>query len=276
MLHPKPLTPAQELRVEQRRAALMKATAAPRVARSKALALSIWDKETCMARVTATRGNAMQSMGVFRDGNQMLYPEEALFLVDRGGLDLCVDGLPASVQRAWALAMAAENAVSLEEYLAFAHLRRAGYVVRRYERDGEEVEDGLKVSFSAWRVGSFKRRDPIRPLFHVAVFRYEDPPPSFDKIAQFLDGAGKSRLKFALINRGVVLLTDVATNATPLSERFLRRLPADAQAKARDIEKGILSDFVRLPREGNGNVPFGASVELEAGIVNGDYGKVND
>lgn len=276
LLHPKPLTPAQEQRVEQRRSALMKATAAPRVARAKAIAVADWDTETSMARVTATRGNAMQSMGVFRDGTQMLYPEEALFLVDRGGLDLCVDGLPASVQRAWAIAMAAENAVSLEEYLAFAHLRRAGYVVRRYESEEEDAGDGLKVSFSAWRVGSFKRRDLIRPLFHVAVFRYEDPPPAFDKIARFLDGAGKSRLKFALIDRGVIVLTDVATNATPLSERFLRRLPTDEQAKARDVEKGIVSGFIGPPRESNGTAPFRAPVELKAGMANCDSDKVND
>lgn len=247
ILVPQELSEAQHVLVEKRRAALRKATAAPRVARTKTLATADWHPDTCMAHVTAARGNAMQSMGVFKDGVQMLYPEEALFLVDRGGLDLCVDGLPASVQRAWAIAMRAKNALSFEEYLAFAHLRRAGYVVRRLGLGEGPLNDGLKVSFAAWRVGSFKRRDPMRPLFFVAVFKYEEPLPNFDAVTKFLDSAGKSRLKFALIDRGVLILKDVAANATPMSERFIRRLTPGEQAKARKLEQGSLGDFITAP-----------------------------
>lgn len=247
LLQPSELTEEQQSRIGQRRAALMKSTKAPRVARAKSIAVADWDEEQGLARVTAMRGNAMQSMGVFQDGTQMLFPEEALFLVDRGGLDLCVHGLPASLQRAWAIAMAADNAVSLEEYLTFAYLRRSGYVVRRYESEEEKREDDIKLSFSAWRVGSFRRRDPIRPLFHVAVFRYEDSLPTFEQVARFLDNAGKSRLKFALIDRGVVVLKDVAMNATPLSERFVRRLSPEGQAKAREMEYSNSDDFIGPP-----------------------------
>ncbi|CDF33586.1 unnamed protein product [Chondrus crispus] len=263
ILLPQQLTESQSALVEQRRAALRKATAAPRVARTKTLATADWDPEICMARVTAARGNAMQSMGVYKDGKQMLYPEEALFLVDRGGLDLCVGGLPCSVQRAWGIAMGAINSLSFEEYLAFAYLRRAGYVIRRVGLDEEQQLNSLKVSFAAWRVGAFKRRDPMRPMFYVSVFKYEDSLPSFDDVAKFLDGAGKSRLKFALIDRGVLVLKDVAANATPLSERFIRRLSPEERSKAREIEIGSLGDFITSP-VGKGEQPStesGACVE---------------
>lgn len=244
LLSPAPLTAMQKERLEERATALRKATIAPRVTKHKALASAEWDNDLSMARVVATRGHAMNSMGEFRDGGQFLYPEEALYLVDRGGLDLCFDGLPASVQRTWAVTMAARNALSLEEYLAFAHLRRAGYVVRRLDKEKPSCTEAIKVSFSVWRVGSFRRRDPIRPLFHVAVFRYEDPPPSTETVATYLEAQEKTRLKFAIIDRGVVVLTDVATNATPLSERFVKRLPRAAQEQARSLQRGVLGDFI--------------------------------
>lgn len=264
LLSPAPLSERQKERLEQRRATLMKATAAPRVTKLKALASADWDAEQCLARVTATRGNAMNSMGEFRDGGHLLYPEEALYLVDRGALDLCINGLPASVQRAWSVTMSASNALSLEEYLAFAHLRRAGYVVRRYDPDEDGGRGELKVSFSVWRVGSFRRRNPIRPLFLVSVFKYEDPPPSIHLVSAFLGSLEKTRLKFALIDRGVVVFTDMATNATPLSERFVRRLPKDAQERARSLRAGNADDFIASIQD----VPeFGGDNQMGTGDV---------
>lgn len=259
LLTPSPLTPTQQDRLSQRAAMLKKATAAPRVTKHKALAAADWDVTQCMARVATSKGHAMGSMGEFRDGGQWLYPEETLYLVDRGGLDLRIDGLPASVQRAWAVAMGARNAVSVEEYLAYAHLRRAGYVVRRRERaDGE----GIRVTFSGWRVGSFRRKDVLRPLFHVAVFRYEDPPPRIESVVGFLQGQQKTRLKFAIIDRGVVVLTDFAINATPLSERYVKRLPREMQERARLLERGLLPDFITKD-------PFGACAAAEKEKVKG-------
>lgn len=227
MLEPTTLNTTQQNRLADRRAALLKAIVAPRVARQKHMATAEWDKSREMARVTALRGNSIQSMGKFDNGKQYLYPEEALFLVDRGTLDLLVDGHPASFQRAWALAMTTSNCISLEQYLTYAHLRRGGYVVRRFKADDDRRVKGLVISFSAWRVGSFKRKEPIRPLFYVCVYRYQDQPPCISDVSRFLDSAGKSRLKFSLIDRGVVVLTDVASNATPLSDRFINRLSVE-------------------------------------------------
>lgn len=238
LLEPAPLTESQRTKLESRQAALLKAVSAPRVTRQKHLASATWDPSRNLAKVTTPRGNSLQSMGCFIDGAQYLYPEEALYLVDRGTLDLCIDGLPASVHRTWVVAISAKNALSLEEYLTFSHLRRCGYVVRRYERHENDSRSGPKVALSAWKVGSYKRKDGPRPLFHIAVFRYEDAPPTIDSITRFLDSTGKTRLKFALIDRGVVVLTDVATNATPLSERFLRRLPLGQQEVARRLQSG--------------------------------------
>lgn len=239
MLSPTPLTPSQKRRLEERESSLKKAVMAPRVTREKYLARADWDRAKHQAVVTAARGSMMQSMGYFHQGKQYLHPEEAMFLVDRGNMDLCVNGLPASVQRAWSMAMSAPNSVSLNEYLAFAHLRRAGYVVRRYDENENGTESGLHISFSVWRAGSFKRKGECRPLFHLAVFGFDEAPPPMSAISKVLERSDKTRLRFALIDRGVVVLTDISSNATPLSERYIRRLPEEEQDLAKSLEKGL-------------------------------------
>lgn len=236
LLAPAPATEAQCARLERRSEKLHKAIAAPRTARVKHMAVAEWDAGRGMARVTVPKGNAMQSMGVFEEGVQWLWPEEAMLQVDKGTLDLKVSGVPVSLQRAWAMMLEAPNAATTEEYLAFVHLRRAGYVVRRVNEHVHQGPGVLRVTFSAWRVGAFRRKDDARPLFHLAVFRYEDPPPTIAAISALLETTGKTRLRVALIDRGVVVLTDMASNATPLSDRFLRRLtPAQAAAARKQL-----------------------------------------
>eukprot|EP00737_Agarophyton_chilense_P000024 gb/GEZJ01000031.1/.p1 GENE.gb/GEZJ01000031.1/~~gb/GEZJ01000031.1/.p1 ORF type:complete len:290 (+),score=28.58 gb/GEZJ01000031.1/:524-1393(+) len=245
MLSPAPLSTAQKLKLAERQASLQKAVQAPRVTRQKHLAKAEWDRTKHEAVVIVGRGNAMHSMGYFSQGKQCLYPEEALFLVDRGSMDLCINGLPASVQRAWATVMSTPNSLSLNEYLVFAHLRRAGYVVRRYDAHEYGTFKGLSPSFSVWRVGSFKRKDGSRPLFHLAVFHYEEAPPPISAASRVLEEMGKTRLKFALIDRGVVVLSDVASNATPLSERYVKRLSQKEEAFVKHLESGSCSQLFR-------------------------------
>lgn len=240
-------------RVTKRQARLRKAVEAQRVSRAKHLTIAEWDHTLGMARIMTPRGNALSSMGVFAHGVQWLYPEEAVYLVDRAQLDLRVDGVPASLQRAFGFLVDGVNCITLEEYCAFSHLRRVGYVVRRFGLDSfleveqeqeqgtlavtarsllqEEVDDDanastLKPSFSVWRVGGFKRKETHRPIFHILVGRYEDPPPRHAELTELLATcSGKTRVRMALIDRGVVVLIDIANNATPLSTRYTSRLP---------------------------------------------------
>jgi len=88
-----------------------------------------WQPDTCTTLVAVIRGPHAATMGHLRDGKLHLLPEEALFLVDRGALQLRVGGVPASFQHALALALQA--GVSLDEYLVYAHLKRLGYIVNR-------------------------------------------------------------------------------------------------------------------------------------------------
>jgi tRNA-splicing endonuclease subunit sen54 N-term len=243
-----PVSESHLRRVSKRQQRLRKAVEAQRVGRAKHLAIADWDPVRGMAKVVAARGNALSSMGVFIEGVQWLYPEEAVYLVDRAQMDLRVDGVPASLQRVFGFLVEGSTCLTLEEYCAFSHLRRVGYVVRRFgmdvfdEQDTDETESSVKAapsarsgspevvvlnpSFSVWRVGGFKRKETHRPIFHLLVRRYEDPPPRHAELANLLSScSGKTRIRTALIDRGVVVLVDIANNATPLSTRYTSRLP---------------------------------------------------
>lgn len=322
------LPDARTARVTKRRMRLQKAVEAPRSARSKSLAIADWVPKRGLALVVSPRGNLLSSMGFFEGGDQWLFPEEATYLVDRAQLDLRVDGVPASLQRAWGFMVDGITAISLEEYCAYSHLRRVGYVVRRFklddidestcEKDDEDEEGGaddegdsrdgmrrtcdgaedesggeenggkdgdcvvpsllsggakeqvstavggeknvtlsdgggdsnLVPSFSVWRVGAYRRRNTRRPLFHLLVSRYEDAPPSHEDLSRLLDDfTGKTRLRSALIDRGVVVLVDIANKATPLSKRYADRLPL-VDAPCASVSPG--------PCGANGIVPGGS------------------
>lgn len=204
------LTEAQQLKLIERRQMLKKSLLAPRVTRLKHLCEADWDGDEKVGIVTKAKGGILQSMGYFRrGGTHCLYSEEVLFLMDKGSMQLSWHGLPVSVQHAWSMCLANLNAT---HYLVYAHLRRAGYVVRRRgdvgggtakrrrwrdyddsddddndennnntgekmdDKDGDDdgtIATEEMVCWSVWRCGSFKRNDFLaKPSFNVIVFPY--------------------------------------------------------------------------------------------------------
>lgn len=200
------LTETQQMKLIERRQMLKKSLLAPRVTRLKHLCEVDWDADDKVGIVQKAKGGILQSMGYFRrGGTHCLYSEEVLFLMDKGSMQLSWHGLPVSVQHAWAMCLANLNAT---HYLVYAHLRRAGYVVRRRgdvgggtakrrrwrddsddDDDNDENNDGggridtddgedttkteEMVCWSVWRCGSFKRNDFLaKPSFNVIVFPY--------------------------------------------------------------------------------------------------------
>ena len=232
LLAPTTLTPTQEKEIEKRRQTSQRATEAPRVGRAKQFVVANWIESRRIAKVVRHKGTLVSSMGVFEDGSQYLWPEEAFYLVDRGTMDLNVEQVPCSVQKAWALCCDGGREW-LDRYSAYSHLKRAGYVVRRPQSkkgnaDGEN-DAAIEADFLVWRAGAFKRRVVVRPLFCVLVYNFQEKPPMHKDIAVFCGSSGRTRVRAALVDRGVVVLFDLACNATPLSERFAARFAAERQ-----------------------------------------------
>ncbi|KJE90332.1 hypothetical protein, variant [Capsaspora owczarzaki ATCC 30864] len=80
--------------------------------------------------VTLQRGNHMISQGYTYGSNVVLMPEEAIYLLDRGRIDIVHEGRRLSVQEA--IAVLCHGELAMETLQLFIHLKRLGYVVRRF------------------------------------------------------------------------------------------------------------------------------------------------
>lgn len=276
MLAPTPLTALQGARLREKRQQLFESIVAPRACRASALALADWDPESGCAKVVQARGAALQSMGWFENRIHRLFPEEALFLVDKGCLEIRLNGLPMSMQRVWACALSSPLALPVSVYMTYAHLHRSGFVVRRFERltmsdtlgkcgdavenrsNGERCDDdrdtdctdAITPDLAVWRVGSYSRRKEDarhEPQFYVKVYGMEEASEQLGRLCQWGKFANKCRFKIALVDRAMVLMLDVASNATPLSQRFTDRLPLNLRNDARLIANGDASGV--FPKE---------------------------
>ena len=92
------------------------------------------------AIVENPKGQHFRTMGqADASGRLHLLPEEALYLVERGNLDLrwpvgyhdeSPDGIPFSLQSAYAV-LIGKMGLTLERYTVYTGLRRSGYIVHR-------------------------------------------------------------------------------------------------------------------------------------------------
>ncbi|XP_071551329.1 uncharacterized protein Tsen54 [Panulirus ornatus] len=105
--------------------------AEPKFARRDQLACGEWLAESRMVRVVHETGKFWQYMGAETDIGKCLYPEEALYLIDTGELEVTFGGVALSVQQAQTLML--EDAHHLDQYHVYAHLSRTGYKVVRHQ-----------------------------------------------------------------------------------------------------------------------------------------------
>jgi len=117
---------AMEAFLQERTAVLSE----PRVEKLKSLVHGVWDEDKKLVNVDKP-GKFWAHMGFTDKRRNWLYPEEALFLMEVNTLELCYRDVPLSVQEAYDTLLG--SGVSLPEYQVFAHLRRLGYVVLRFE-----------------------------------------------------------------------------------------------------------------------------------------------
>ena len=145
--------------LERSREAMFQAVSGERRVGSRSLVRATWDATTRRARLHDVQGKIFETVGVIRREqikdeatgklvtkawNELL-PEEALFLAERGSLQIYQQGqtheqalAPMSLQQAFtALMLPAEGGISddapltRESYLIYAYLKRLGYVVQR-------------------------------------------------------------------------------------------------------------------------------------------------
>ncbi|CAG8552144.1 21991_t:CDS:2, partial [Cetraspora pellucida] len=100
--------------------------------------------------------NTLQNFLREERSEMWLYPEEALFLMERGALAINYDGVPMSMQHAYTMLI--REWLTLEKYQVYAYLKRTGYTVTR-----SSLQDSLQTPISSQE--NKLQGTIIKPLF---------------------------------------------------------------------------------------------------------------
>ena len=126
------------------------------------LGLAEWIPELFVAKII-DQGKFMQTFGFPHEkGFHALYPEEALYLLDVGDIELKYKEARISLQDAFMLLCSASpggSLCTLDEYSVYAHLCRMGYKIQRYA--GPDVDDDLSSTEEIPEGTSAKREGPV-------------------------------------------------------------------------------------------------------------------
>uniref|UniRef100_A0A8C0X915 tRNA-splicing endonuclease subunit Sen54 N-terminal domain-containing protein n=1 Tax=Castor canadensis TaxID=51338 RepID=A0A8C0X915_CASCN len=123
---------AQAERLRLCRQELWQLLAEERVERLGSLVSAEWRPEEGFVELKSPAGKFWQTMGFSEQGRQRLHPEEALYLLECGSIHLFHQDLPLSIQEAYQLLLT-DDSLTFLQYQVFSHLKRLGYVVRRFQ-----------------------------------------------------------------------------------------------------------------------------------------------
>ncbi|XP_076844735.1 tRNA-splicing endonuclease subunit Sen54 [Brachyhypopomus gauderio] len=103
-----------------------------RVERLGNLVSAEWIPEEKLVKLLSPAGKFWQTMGFSDQGKQYLLPEEALYLMECGSVQVHYKDLPLSIQESYERFLSPET-ITLQQYQVFGHLKRLGYVVNRFD-----------------------------------------------------------------------------------------------------------------------------------------------
>uniref|UniRef100_A0A3B5MLJ4 tRNA-splicing endonuclease subunit Sen54 N-terminal domain-containing protein n=1 Tax=Xiphophorus couchianus TaxID=32473 RepID=A0A3B5MLJ4_9TELE len=141
----------QKQRLQQRLDEHWSLISEERVERLGNLVKAVWSPSERIVELQTPAGKFWQTMGFSAEGKQFLLPEEALYLMECGNLQVFHQDLPLSIQDGYE-AFLSSDSVSLQQYQVFGHLKRLGYVVHRFDpsktaaaSQAEEMEEEDKL-----------------------------------------------------------------------------------------------------------------------------------
>lgn len=94
------------------------------------LSVGTWNPGEQVVEVSLTKGPHWQHFGQKKGGKMLLKPQEALFLLEQGTIELYFGGLPMSFQQAF-MSMLSEE-FSPDHYLVYAYFLRLGFTVLQH------------------------------------------------------------------------------------------------------------------------------------------------
>nr|XP_040047301.1 tRNA-splicing endonuclease subunit Sen54 [Gasterosteus aculeatus aculeatus] len=123
------------------------------------LVKATWIPSEGIVELQSPAGKFWQTMGFSACGKQLLLPEEALYLMECGNLQVFHLELPLSVQDGYERFLS-PSTVSLLQYQVFGHLKRLGFVVHRFDSSCQpsSYERQLNLPRSRDRAGTRLKR----------------------------------------------------------------------------------------------------------------------
>ncbi|KAE8576912.1 hypothetical protein XENTR_v10004364 [Xenopus tropicalis] len=103
-----------------------------RVERLGSLVKGIWRPKEDLVELTSPAGKFWQTMGFTHQGKQCLLPEEAVYLLECGAVQLFYHDSLLSVQEAYERLLGDQRFPVLH-YQVYSHLKRLGYIVTRFD-----------------------------------------------------------------------------------------------------------------------------------------------
>nr|XP_033817046.1 tRNA-splicing endonuclease subunit Sen54 isoform X2 [Geotrypetes seraphini] len=102
-----------------------------RVERLGNLVKAEWKPREGLVELRSPAGKFWQTMGFTEQGKQCLLPEEAVYMLECGSIQLFYRELPLSIQEAYERLLS-HKTVTLLQYQVYSHLKRLGYIVMRF------------------------------------------------------------------------------------------------------------------------------------------------
>ncbi|XP_015501620.1 tRNA-splicing endonuclease subunit Sen54 isoform X3 [Parus major] len=151
-----------------------------RPGRPRNLVKAEWKPEQGIVELKSPAGKFWHTMGFSERGKQCLLPEEALYLLECGSVQLFYRDVPLSIQEAYETLLCQE-AMSLSHYQVFSHLKQLGYIVLRFDPSTvpSPYERQLSLESHCKNSGKHhrKRRRSSSPRLHEKKHKiYEDLP----------------------------------------------------------------------------------------------------
>ncbi|KAK1877381.1 tRNA-splicing endonuclease subunit Sen54 [Dissostichus eleginoides] len=100
------------------------------------LVKATWIPSEKIVELQSPAGKFWQTMGFSAGGKQFLFPEEALYLMECGNVQVFYQELPLSIQDGYEKFLYSST-LRLQEYQVFGHLKRLGYLVHRFHPSSE-------------------------------------------------------------------------------------------------------------------------------------------
>ncbi|XP_068119710.1 tRNA-splicing endonuclease subunit Sen54 [Hyperolius riggenbachi] len=132
-----------------------------------------WKPKEDLVELTLPAGKFWQTMGFSEDGRQYLLPEEAVYLLECGSIQLYYKNLPLSVQEAHEN-LFSNGSFTLTHYQVYSHLKRLGYIVMRYNPSVKQSTYEKWLNLDSSTVPSRKRKRNLSPCFRSKLQARKD------------------------------------------------------------------------------------------------------